>query len=279
VLASPPVRHSTGDNDVGLLLLPFALIAYFVAIFLSFVGTLGRSALARRGEIALLVLAWLFNLAAIVREARVTGGFPMTNSGQYLLVLGWVVLTMHLVLWFRQRVDVAGLILPPLAALMALGSLLLQARAIPPVPAAHQRGWFLFHTTLATLGTAALCVAFAMSLIYLFQDRALKTKRKLRVLERLPSLDACDRIGFHALLWGFPLLSLGVVTGLVWNWHLHGVVLGNNGPKELFGLLAWGVFGLLLYARLARGFRGRKSAYMTIAGFAFALMVVLGMSR
>lgn len=264
---------------MGLLLLPLTLIAYFVAIFLSFVGTLGRSAAARRGEIALLSLAWFLHLAAIVRQGHQIGSFPMTNSGEYLLVLSWVVLTMHLWLWFRQHVEVAGLILPPLAALMALGSLLLHARAIPPVPATQQRGWFLFHTTLATLGTAALCVAFAMSLIYLFQDRALKTKRKLGVLERLPSLDACDRIGFHAVLWGFPLLSLGIVTGLVWNWHLHGILLGNNGPKELFGLLAWAVFGLLLYARLARGFRGRKSAYMTIAGFAFALMVVLGMSH
>lgn len=264
---------------MGLLLLPFSLIACFVAIFLSFVGTLGRSAAARRGEIALLSLAWLLQLAAIVRQGRLVDGFPLTNSAEYLLVLGWVVLTFHLVLWFRQRVDVAGLILPPLAALMGLSALVLQARAIPPVPAAQQRGWFLFHTTMATLGTAALCVAFAMSLIYLFQDNALKTKRKLRVLERLPALEACDRIGFHAVLWGFPLLTLGIVTGLVWNWHLHGVVLGNNGPKELFGLLAWGVFALLLYARQARGFRGRKSAYMTIAGCAFALMVVLGMNR
>ena len=57
------------------------------------------------------------------------------------------------------------------------------------------------------------------------------------------------------------------------------MVLGNNGAKELFGLLAWGVFALLLYARLATGLRGRRSAYMTIAGFAFALMVVLGMTR
>jgi ABC-type uncharacterized transport system permease subunit len=264
---------------VGLLLLPFALIAYFAAIFLSFVGTLGRSAAARRGEITLLSLAWLLQLGAIVRQGHLVGGFPLTNVSEYLLVLGWVVLTFHLLVWFRQHVEAAGLILPPLAALMSLGALLLQARNIPPVPEAQQRGWFLFHTGLATVGTAALCVAFAMSLIYLFQDRALKTKRKLGVLERLPSLEACDRIGFHAVLWGFPLLTLGIVTGLVWNWHLHGVLLGNNGAKELFGLLAWAVFALLLYARLARGFRGRKSAYMTIAGFAFALMVVLGMSR
>ena len=264
---------------MGLLLLPFALIAYFGAIFLSLVGTLTRSIAARRAEIALLSLAWVLHLAAIVREARLVGSFPLTNSAEYLLVLGWAVLTLHLALWFRQRVEVAGLILPPLAALMSLSALLLQARSIPPVPAAHQRGWFLFHTSLATLGTAALCVAFAMSLIYLFQDRALKNKRTLKVLERLPTLEACDRIGFHALLWGFPLLTLGIVTGLVWNWHLHGVLLGNNGPKELFGLLAWAVFALLLYARLARGFRGRRSAYMTIAGFALALLVVLGMNR
>jgi ABC-type uncharacterized transport system permease subunit len=265
--------------DVGLLLLPFSLIAYFVAIFLSIIGTLSRSAAARRAEIAMLSIAWLFHLGAIVREGIQDGGFPMANMSEYLLVLGWAVLSLHLWIWFRQHVDVVGLILPPLAALMALGALLLGARDLPPVPMEQQRGWFVFHTALATLGTASLCVAFAMSVIYLFQDRALKAKRKLRLLERLPSLEVCDRIGYHAVLWGFPLLTLGIVTGLVWNWHLHGVLLGNNGYKQAFALLAWAVFALLLYARLARGFRGRKSAYMTIAGFAFALMVVLGMSR
>ena len=103
-------------------LLPFALIGYFVAIFLSFVGTLGRSTAARRGEIALLSLTWLLQFGAILREGRLVGGFPLTNTSRYLLVLGWVVLSLHLLVWFRQRVDAAGLVLPPLAFLFVIGA-------------------------------------------------------------------------------------------------------------------------------------------------------------
>jgi ABC-type uncharacterized transport system permease subunit len=124
----------------------------------------------------------------------------------------------------------------------------------------------------------ALCVAFAMALIYIAQDRALKAKRAPRMLERLPSLATCDRIGYHAVLWGFPLLTIGIATGQVVLWAKHGT-LWMGGPKQIFPILSWAVLAVLLYARLVRGFRGRKSAYLAIAGFALCLLTVLGMTR
>ena len=262
---------------MGLVLLPVALIAYFVGIFLFMVQTLRRTPGGRSGAMAALVVAWVLHLGAIVHHAMQVGRFPLGNLHEYLLVLGWVVLTLHLLVWLRTRVDAAGLILPPLAALMALGALLIPARSTR-LPEGQEQAWFIFHTGLATVGMAALCVAFAMSVIYLIQDRSLKSKKRLRLLDRLPSIEACDRIGYHAVLWGFPLLTLGIATGLVWSYHEHHTVF-TQGAKELFSYLAWAVFALLLYARLARGFRGRKSAYLTIAGFAFGLLVVLGMTR
>jgi ABC-type uncharacterized transport system permease subunit len=146
------------------------------------------------------------------------------------------------------------------------------------LPDEHQQAWFVVHTTLATLGMAGLCVAFGMSLIYLLQDSALKSKRALRVLEILPSLEVCDRIGYHALLWGFPLLTLGIATGAFWSASVHDR-FWTGGAKQTFPVLAWIVFAALLYFRLAKGFRGRKSAYVTIAGFALGLLTLLGMTH
>jgi ABC-type uncharacterized transport system permease subunit len=262
---------------VGLVLLPLALIAYFNGIFLAFTYLVRRSEAAERGAEASFVVAWLLHLAAIVYEGLRVGYFPFTSAGEYLMVLGWVVLGLYLWVALRLRMTQAGLILPPLAALMAFVALLFPSREVV-LPDTQQKGWFVFHVGISVLGMAALCLAFAMAVIYLLQDRALKAKRKGRVMERLPSLEACDRIGYLAVLWGFPLLTVGIATGQAVLWVKYGT-FWMGGPKQIFPILAWVVLAVLLYARLVRGFRGRKSAYLTIAGFALGLLTVLGMSR
>ena len=73
------------------------------------------------------------------------------------------------------------------------------------------------------------------------------------------------------------LLTLGIGTGIVVNAELHEPLL-VMGPKQIFPMLAWVVFAGILIARPALGFRGRKSAYLTIAGFALGVLTVLGMT-
>ena len=185
-------------------------------------------------------------------------------------------LTLHLYVWFRLKVEIAGLVLPPLAGIMTFASMQLM-RANPGRSAAPPDAWFLFHTTVSTLGMAILCVAFAMSVIYLIQDRALKSRKALKLLERLPSLQRADQIGVRSLTVGFVLLTLGIGTGIVVNAEVYERLL-VMGPKQVFPLLAWLVFAGILVARPLLGFRGRKSAYLTITGFALGLMTVIGMT-
>lgn len=262
---------------MNLLFLPTAVICYFLGIFLSFVANRHRSRPMERWAAGFLVSAWVLQLAQILFEGVKAGQLPMRNSHEYLLILGWAVLSLHLYLYIFNRIQSAGVIFPPMAFVMTLAALLIPAPSVV-LPLSQQKGWFIFHTWVATVGMAALCVAFAMSITYLAQDRALKAKRSLRLLERLPSLDVIDRVGYHALLWGFPLLTLGIATGAVVSNVVHHR-FWTGGPKEIFPVLAWIVFALLLYARLFRGFRGRKAAYVTIAGFALGLLTVVGMTR
>ncbi len=261
---------------MGSLWLPAALVLLVSGIFLAAVGTTYRSDSSRAASVAVFAGAWLLELLAIVRQAQGVGSLPITNLGQFLLMLSWAILTSHLVVWLRWRVQALGLVLPPIAALAAFGSLgLLPAAAA--TPQAGRGGWFLFHTASATVGLAILTVAFGMAVIYLVLDRLLKSKRRLNVLERLPSLDSCDRIGLLALSLGFLLLSLGIATGVVVNTNLHQRLISAE-LKQTSPLLAWGVFAVVLFSRSILGLRGRKSAYLTIAGFAFGLLTVLGIS-
>jgi ABC-type uncharacterized transport system permease subunit len=253
-----------------------ALIGYILAIVLAVLNTVYRSTTARRAASLLFVATWMAHSAAVIRQGVATGGIPLSNMAEYLLVFGWALLTLHMYLWFGAKVHVAGLVLPPLAALAAFFALQLHPVTVAH-PASRADALFLFHTTISTVGMAFLGVSFAMSLLYLVQDRALKARKRLVLLERLPSLERCDQIGHRALVFGFVLLSLGIGTGLVINTEIHRQ-LWIWSAKTTFPILAWLVFAAILIARTALGFRGRKSAYLTITGFALGVLTVIGMT-
>jgi ABC-type transport system involved in cytochrome c biogenesis permease subunit len=257
-------------------LLSIALICYIAGICLAVIGTLYRSDNARRAASVLFPLTWLAHLAAVVSEGLTAGRFPLANLAEYLLVLSWAVLSIHLYIWFRLRIYMAGLLLPPLAAIAALAALPMLSGGSEQA-AARQDALLLFHIAVSTLGMATLCAAFAMSVLYLIQDRALKVKRTLVLLQRLPSLSRCDHIGFRALKIGFFLLTVGIGTGVVVNVDLHHKIW-IWGAKGTFPLLAWIVFAATLTARTALGFHGRKSAYLIIVGFVLGLLTIIGMT-
>ena len=258
-------------------LLTVALALHVAGVALAALGELRhRASLSRYGAFVL-VAAWAGELATLIVLGMGASAFPLRTGPEYLLVLGWFVLTLHLVLWFRSEVRAAALVLPPVAALMVLSAFLFSV-GDEQSQQLRTQGWFVFHTSIATAGVAALAVSFAMSLLFLVKERALKSKRSLRVLEMLPTLEALDRIGFQALLYGFPLLTLGIATGMVYSAAVHDR-LWIWGPKEIFPVIAWVVFAGILWARFARGVRGRRSAILAIAGFAFALLTFVGMVR
>lgn len=257
--------------------LPVALVGYIVSIVVAGIALRYDSEPMRRLASWLFVATWAVHLVAVVRQALILERLPLRTLGEYLLVLGWIVMTLFLWIWFRLRVQAAGVVLAPVAGAATLGALHFITAAAPTGAAARPSAWFLFHTTVSTLGMAILGVAFAMAVIYIFQDRALKSRKTLRLLERLPALERCDRIGVRALVIGFALLSLGIGTGVIVNSELHERMV-TPGPKEIFAVLSWFVFAGILVARAMRGYRGRKAAYLTIAGFALGAATIVGMA-
>lgn len=225
----------------------------------------------------MLAAAWAGELMTLIVLGVSAGAFPLRNGPEYLLGLGWFVLTLHLILWFRPQVHAAALVLPPVALLLAVFAIVLSVGR-PDDGGLTTQGWFVLHTSISTAGVGALAVSFAMSLLFLVKERALKSKRSLRVLEMLPTLEALDRLGFQSLLYGFPLLTLGIATGMIYSSTEHGH-LWIWGVKEIFPVIAWTVFAVLLWGRFARRLAGRRSAILAIAGFAFALLTFVGMVR
>src|SRR3990172_4576438 len=138
------------------------------------------------------------------------------------------------------------------------------------IPPALKTYWLPLHVTLAFLGNAVFALAFGVSLMYLLQEYQLKSKKMPSLYERFPSLETLDRLNYLFLVWGFPLMTLGIITGSMWA-GVHWGKYWSWDPRQISSAVTWLLYGTLLQGRIAAGWHGKKAAVLTIVGFAVVL--------
>ena len=111
----------------------------------------------------------------------------------------------------------------------------------------------------------------------LIQERQLKTKRLGAWFHRLPNLDVLDELNYRCLTIGFPLLTVGIITGAVWAQQAWGTYWSWD-PKETWSLITWLLYAGLLHGRLTVGWRGRRAAIWALIGFGSVLFTFLGVN-
>lgn len=197
-------------------------------------------------------------------------GYPaVTQFREALSFYCWFMVGVYLLFQLKYHLTVLGCIIAPLAFLMSLAAFAFGA-GTGELPPELKTYWLLLHVTLAFLGNAVFSLAFGVSLMYLLQEFQLK-KKKTNVLYRLfPSLETLDRLNYVFLVWGFPLMTLGIITGSLW----AGFRWGNYwswDPRQISSGITWLLYGALLHGRITSGLRGKKAAILTILGFAVVL--------
>ena len=205
-----------------------------------------------------------------------SGYFPITNLFESLNFFAWAVVVAFILLQIRLTAAVMGAIVMPIAFVLAAFSLAFDTTVAPLVPALQSR-WLYAHTTLAFLGDAFFVIAFAGGVLYLVQERQLKSRHIGAFYRRLPSLDLLDRVNYRSLTFGFPLLTLGIITGAIWAENAWGSYWQWD-PKETWSLITWFIYAALVHARLTVGWRGRKAAWLSIVGFLAVLFTFLGVN-
>lgn len=201
----------------------------------------------------------------VLRVCPVEGiHFPMSVASMLMCVA-------YLYGRIKYRVEVAGAFVAPLA----LTSLLASRFVGQAEPGRGVKSVLLpFHVTMNLVGVALFALAFSAAALYLVQERLVKQKRIDGVSRRLPPLDALDRAEHRFLLAGFPLLTIGIVTGTVWAGRVESGAPGEV-LRAVFGYVTWLVIAAVLYLRAAAGWRGRRAAYGTITGFALSVVVLV----
>ncbi len=249
-----------------------ALTAYIIAA-VSAVGSLfGRREQLLRFTLLMTQLGWLCHTAALVMRGVDLGRVPLLTLPEVVSAVIWAVVLADL--WIGRRFGMPVLSVFVLPVVLALGLALpsgLRALAfVPPV----QSGWVVVHVTLVLIGLAGLILNFVGALMYLLQERQLKSRRPGTVYYRLPPLETLDRLTLVSLTIGFPFLTVGLALGAVSAGKLHGSPLALD-PLTLVSIIMWLVYAATLSFRVVGHGRGRRAAYFAIAGFC-ALLLTLG---
>jgi cytochrome c-type biogenesis protein CcsB len=256
-----------------LFLLKITLVAYLVAAGALGLYLLVLHPLPRVLGLTVLLAAFLGHGGAIIARSLAAGHVAVTTDYEALSLFAWLIVGVYLAVERRYRLPAVGAVVASLAFVVSLGAFAFYS-GVRELPPNLRSAWLLVHVALAFLGNAVLGLAFCVSLVYLFHERQLKEKRVSKSMRRLPSLETLDQLNYRALSWGFPLLTLGIVTGALWGKHSWGHFWSWE-EREVFSLILWFLYAGLLQARLVAGWRGRRLATVTIIGFAVVLVSFL----
>jgi len=204
------------------------------------------------------------------------GHTPITNLHESLSFFSMAVVGVFIFFERRFKILVLGSFVTPVALVLMLVSSLFPS-AIAPLNPALKSKWLVVHTIVAFLGYASFAVAFGAAIIYLMQERFLKKRKISGLFQRLPSLDTLDEINYRCLTFGFPLLTVAIISGAIWAETAWGTYWSWD-PKETWSLITWFVYAALLHGRLTTGWRGKKAAILAIIGFFVLLFTFLGVN-
>jgi ABC-type uncharacterized transport system permease subunit len=252
-----------------LLLSLIAVVCYLIgAVWLGIGAYRGESHASHGGRIGALAVATLgvaMHLAAMLREHRLVPDAALSLADTAAMV-GIVIAAIGIVLGMKPRGRGIA------AALLALGAILEAGFSTGPRHFAVGRpGWELaFHIAVATTAFALLTIGAVLAVLQVLVDRRLRARRPLGWLKIFTPLESLESGCFQAIVGGFALLTLTLVSGAFFIENLFAQHLVH---KVFFAIVAWLVFAVLLLGRFRFGWRGRQALRWTLSGY-----VLLGLS-
>jgi ABC-type uncharacterized transport system permease subunit len=174
-----------------------------------------------------------------------------------------------LVVYARYRSVSMGIFVLPMAFMLAMLAAFRPGEETFSSPV--RTGWIFLHIILLLAAYASLVVSLLASLLYLIQERRLKSKVSPRWLPPLDTpLETIDQIARKTLLFGLPCMTAGLLIGSVIAQEDYGVRYFSD-PKILLTFVLWIAYVAMIFIRRAAGLRGRRAVYLS----SFVVLVVL----
>ncbi len=229
-----------------------------------------------RWSYRILVAGFVCHTLFLGQQYYVLGTAPVLSLKSALSFFSWTIIGAYLILHLRFKLMVLGSFIAPLAAFLMIVSSTIPGMEVVVKPI-YRSMWLTVHVGTIFMGNGMFAVTFAAAIMYLIQEHQIKKKRLGSFYSRLPSLETLDSVNYYALMYGFPLLTIGMITGSIYAQYALGSYWRWD-PKEVWSLITWLFYAALLHERLAVGWRGRKAAIMSIICFLILIFTFIGVS-
>ncbi|HXY85849.1 MAG TPA: cytochrome c biogenesis protein CcsA [Gaiellaceae bacterium] len=246
-----------------------ALLAYGEAA-VAFVGEVRKPGAAGRYATWGIRIGWLVQTALLAVQAARADAFPWSTWAASLNLFVWLVVTVYLVWGCQPRYRLLGLaVAPPVAVLFALAHA--GGGTDTSGAGSYSTVFLVLHVGLVLAAFAGFTLAAALSALYLWQERRLKRHAAEILCVRAPALARLDELSARTIAFALPALTLGIAVGVV-RLRARG---GGFDALMAVTLLTWSVYGAYLALRYGAGVRGRRGAYLVLAGFALVVVARL----
>ena len=208
------------------------------------------------------------------------GHIPLSNQFESMVFFAMVIIFVYLIIEFKYKIKTIGAFVTPFASIILALTTITRSfsHEIQPLIPALQSNWLTYHVITCFLGYAGFAVSCGVSIMFLIKLNANDRKgRSGRLTKLLPDLDILEDINYKAIAIGFPMLTLGIITGAAWANYAWGSYWSWD-PKETWSLITWFFYAAFLHARFTRGWRGKKAAILSIVGFGAVIFTYFGVN-
>ncbi len=210
--------------------------------------------------------ALAIHTAGIVALGIALHRVPIANLFESLNFLAWALVIIYLLMARRFCTAALGpFVMSLVVCVIVVASTLPKSPSQSLLSELNNR-WSVVHVASCLIGYASFTLAFITAVIYIVHEKMLKSKRVSVSHSHLPALSALDSLAYKLVSIGFPMLTLGIVTGALWAqsawssyWHWD--------PKETWSLVTWLIYAAYLHVRIVQGRQGKWSNRLLVIGF------------
>ncbi len=244
------------------------LVAACFCFLFSFAYTMyalgARSFRPSRFNFVAILSGFLFQTAFLIQRGQVLGRCPLTNLFEVLIFLSWSIVLLYMIVGPAYRLSLLGAFTSPLVLILQLVALLSPWDTVSVASPGESDPWLEFHAALSVIAYGAFAIACVAGVMYLAQERQLKSHHLHSIFFHLPPIADLATAIRRLILTGFGLLTAGLVAGFL-------VGLPLDTFKISAAIVVWLGYALILYAGHWHKLSAHRLAQLSVVSFAVTL--------
>lgn len=232
-------------------------------------GSSRRGTRFERVGMAMTVLALVLHVGSVVLRGIAADRVPWGNMFEFSLTGTALIILIFLLVQLWQNLKFLGVFITGLTIiLLGIATVNYYVPVRPLVPALESY-WLVIHVFVAIAGTGFFALGAGLAVAQLVQTyrQGRTTSNKIRFMETLPDADRLEVLTYRVLLVGFVLWTFTLIAGAIWAERAWGRYWGWD-TKEVWTFIIWVVYAGYIHARATRGWRGARSSWLALIGFA-----------